>query len=103
MPVWVWILIDLGILLLGLVVLGLIGWDLYYKFTKVSGESLKLQKSVAVLQEQLATSDDFVKPADNLGDDSAKLTQVWLARKSHHQQEKSAKQRRLISRYSKRK
>jgi predicted negative regulator of RcsB-dependent stress response len=103
MPFWAWILIDLGILILGLLVLGWIGWDLYFKVTKVSGESLKLQKAVESLQEQLATSAKYAKPADNLSDDPAKLTQSWLARKSDHEHEKSAKQRRLIARFSKRK
>jgi hypothetical protein len=41
MPFWAWLLIDIGILILGLLVLGWIGWELYFKFTKVSGESLR--------------------------------------------------------------
>lgn len=103
MPFWAWLLIDLGILILGLLVLGWIGWDLFFKFTKVSGESLRLQKAVEALQVQMTTEAKYVKPADNLDDDSSKLTQDWLARKSQHEREKSAKQRRLIARFSKRK
>jgi Tfp pilus assembly protein PilE len=103
MPFWAWLLIDLGVLLFGLLILAWIAWDIYFKVSKISQESSELQKAMAVLQEQLETTEKYLKPADNLGDDPAKLTRDWMARKSHREHEKSAKQRRLIARFSKRK
>jgi hypothetical protein len=103
MPVWAWFLIDLSLAVLGLLVLAWLAWDLYFKFTKITKESSKLQEAISLLQEQLTNSQPYSEPANNLGDEPAKLTQAWLARKSHHEQEKSAKQRRLIARFSKRK
>lgn len=103
MPFWVWFLIDLGVAVLGLAALSWISWELFHKFTKLQKESEKLQTSLAALQLEVETAASYLKPADNLADDPVKLTALWLARKSAHEQEKSAKQRRLIARFSKRK
>jgi hypothetical protein len=103
MPFWVWFLIFLGIGLFGLAILGWIAWELVFKFTKLQQESEKLRASLATLQLEIDTAESYLKPADNLSDDPVKLTGRWLARKSLHEQEKSAKQRRLIARFSKRK
>lgn len=103
MPFWVWFLIDLGIAILGLTVLGWISWELFFKFTKLQKESEKLQASLSALQLEVDTAASYLKPADNLADDPVKLTGRWLARKNLHEREKSAKQRRLVARFSKRK
>ena len=103
MPFWVWFLIQLTLCLIGLAVLGMIAWDLLYKFKKMAMESQKLQVALAELQDELENSPRYSKPNDNLQDNPTDLTRIWLARKSRHEQDKSAKQRRLIARFSKRK
>ena len=103
MPFWVWLLIDLGIGLLGVVVLALISRELFFKFNKMQQESAILQASLLDLQQDLETASGYLKPENNLGDNPVALTGLWLARKRRHEQEKSTKQRRLIARFSKRK
>jgi hypothetical protein len=103
MPIWAWILIFVGIALAGLGLHLTILFGIKYKAQRTMAVVAPIQQKISQFQEQLATKSDYQAPANNLGDDPVVSTQIWLKRQHASEQRKAARQRRLISRLTKRK
>ena len=103
MPIWAWVLIFVGIALAGLGLHLSILFGIKYKVERTMAVVAPIQQKISELQEQLATKSDYQAPANNLGDDPVVTTQIWLKRQHASEQSKAARQRRLISRLTKRK
>ena len=103
MALWVWLLIDLGILLIGAAWLGYLAWELKFRVDKVQEIIDPMLARAQTLESAIQSHPRYNKPANNLDDDPLELTGRWLKLKSARQQKREAKKRRLIARLSTRK
>ena len=103
MPVWVWVLVFAGIALAGLVLHIAILLELKHKAERIMAVVGPLQLEISELQFQASTKSSYQAPTNNLADDPVVTTQTWLKRQHASEQRKAARQRRLISRLTKRK
>ena len=103
MPSWAWVLIFVGIALAGLSLHLTILFQIKHKAKLTMATLAPFQSKISQLQEELSTQSQYQAPANNLGDDPVLTTQIWLKRQHASEQRKAAKQRRLISRLTKRK
>ena len=103
MPFWMWLLIDLGILLIGAAWLGYLLWELKFRADKVKQIIKPLLAKAQTLGDAIESHPLYAKPANNLDDDPLELTGRWLKLKGAREQKREAKKRRLIARLSTRK
>lgn len=103
MPAWAWVLIFGGIALAGMGLHLTILFEIKHKAQRTMATLAPFQSKIGQLQEELSTQPQYQAPANNLGDDPVLTTQIWLKRQHASEQKKAAKQRRLISRLTKRK
>ena len=101
MPIWGWLLVDFGILVLGA------GWWLLLLLDlKNRGERLlKVAQPVLAEIEKLSaaqqTPGEYLKPSPDTQSDPRKMEAAWLRRKAASEQKKADRQRRLIARLRK--
>ena len=101
MPIWGWLLVGFGILVLGA------GWWLLLLLDlKNRGERLlKVAQPVLAEIEKLSnaqqTPGEYLKPAPDTQSDPRKMEAAWLRRKAASEQKKADRQRRLIARLRK--
>jgi len=100
---WGWLLIFLGIVLVGAGWLGYLLWELKFKAEKVGQLIEPVLAQTQTLVEALESHPLYNKPANNLDDDPIEMTNRWLKLRGAREQKREAKKRRLIARLSTRK
>jgi hypothetical protein len=103
MPAWAWVVVFVGIAVAGFALHLAILLELKYKTERIMAVVAPLQQKISELVLMKLTESDYLAPVNNLGDDPVVATQIWLKRQYASEQRKAARQRRLISRLTKRK
>ena len=98
-----WWIVFLGLALAAVVALAIIGVRLNRKAKLLQTAIDELNQGVESLKRELDTASTWQAPANNVLDNPVTTTQAWLKRRATSEQKKAERQRRLISRLTKRK
>lgn len=98
-----WWIVFLGLAFAAVVVFAIIGVTLNRKAKLLQTTIDELTLGVESLKREMDTASTWQAPANNVLDNPVATTQAWLKRRTASEQKKAERQRRLISRLTKRK
>jgi len=101
MPFWAWLLIDLGILILGAGWWAILGFDLANRGERLAHVVKPMLDAAAALEAAQLADYEYTKPESDLESDPVRLERAWEHRMALREQKKQARQRRLIARLRK--
>jgi hypothetical protein len=102
-PAWFWPSIVSVLVAAAVVYLVALARELGQKAEKLKATIDQITLDVDALLEAAGKSGIYQAPANNLSDSPVETTQAWLKRRNATERNRAARQRRLISRLSKRK
>jgi len=101
MPFWGWLLVDLGILVLGAAWWAYLGYGLYQRGRKTQKMLQPLIDQANALQTAQETPGEYQKPTDDLHSDPRIMERNLEQRKRAQAHRRAERQRRLIARLRK--
>jgi hypothetical protein len=101
MPFWAWLLIDLGILVLGAAWWGYLAYGLAQRGKRTMKYLQPLLDQANSLQNAVETPGEYQKPTDDLHSDPRKMERNLEERKRAQAHRSAERQRRLIARLRK--